>query len=236
MREVLYIIGHNLGHLQEIIEKNILIVIYRCASSQLQETGLQIFPYPTEQSRIQSSTSVKPDEHSSTVASFPVGVTVALPDSILFLEDPHVARWDPFGEQITPHMCSISYSLLYSYVSILTHICYCTLFSAGQHWRADCISEASYDAETRSISFKMDTFYAFTLLQESYANMPFQSWELRPLGQDSALFTITGALIEVCITVKAREALSKNTHEYLFIFNIHIYLRFICDPGRQKRS
>ncbi|KAL0195992.1 hypothetical protein M9458_009564, partial [Cirrhinus mrigala] len=51
----------------------------------LQETGLQIFPYPTEQL----------DEHSSTVASFPVGVTVALPDSVLFLEDPHVARWDP---------------------------------------------------------------------------------------------------------------------------------------------
>ncbi|XP_050963039.1 dynein axonemal intermediate chain 7 [Labeo rohita] len=140
---------------------------------ELQETGLQIFPHPTEQSRIQSSTSVKPDEHSSTVASFPVGVTVALPDSILFLEDPHVARWDPFG----------------------------------QHWRADCISEASYDAETRSISFKMDTFYAFTLLQESYANMPFQSWELRPLGQDSALFTITGALIEVCITVKGKQCM-----------------------------
>lgn len=42
--------------------------------------------------------------------------------------------------------------------------------------------------------------------------MPFQSWELRPLHQDSALFTITGALIEVSITVKAREALYKNTH------------------------
>lgn len=52
----------------------------------------------------------------------------------------------------------------------------------------------------------MNAFYAFTLLQESYANMPFQSWELRPLGQDSALFTITGALTEVSITIKAREA------------------------------
>ncbi|KAK2892757.1 hypothetical protein Q8A67_012745 [Cirrhinus molitorella] len=140
---------------------------------ELLETGLQVFLYPTEQSRVQSSTSVRPDEHSSTAASFPVGVTVALPDSILFLEDPHVARWDPIG----------------------------------QHWRADCISEASYDTETRSISFKMDTFCAFTFLQESYANMPFQSWELRPLGQDSALFTITGALIEVSITVKGKQCM-----------------------------
>ncbi|XP_016390326.1 protein CASC1-like [Sinocyclocheilus rhinocerous] len=140
---------------------------------ELLETGLQVFPYSTEQSRPQSSTSVRLDEHSSTVASLPVGVTVALPDSILFLEDPHVARWDPIG----------------------------------QHWRADCISEASYDAETRSISFKMNAFYAFTLLQESYTNMPFQSWELRPLGQDSALFTITGALIEVSITVKGKQCM-----------------------------
>lgn len=93
---------------------------------------------------------------------------------------------------------------------------YCIPVSAGQHWRADCISEASYDAETRSISFKMDAFYAFTLLQESYTNMPFQSWELRPLGLDSALFTITGALIEVSITVKARDALSKK-YTYLII-------------------
>ncbi|KAF4114651.1 dynein axonemal intermediate chain 7 isoform X3 [Onychostoma macrolepis] len=140
---------------------------------ELLETGLQVFPYPTEQSCAQSSTSVRLDEHSSTVASLPVGVTVALPDSILFLEDPHVARWDPIG----------------------------------QHWRADFISEASYDAETRSISFEMNAFYAFTLLQESYINMPFQSWELRPLGQDSALFTITGALIEVSITVKGKQCM-----------------------------
>ncbi|KTF73035.1 hypothetical protein cypCar_00020690 [Cyprinus carpio] len=40
----------------------------------------------------------------------------------------------------------------------------------GQHWWADCISEASYDAETHSISFKMNAFYAFTLLQESYSH------------------------------------------------------------------
>lgn len=76
--------------------------------------------------------------------------------------------------------------------------------SIGQHWKTDCISETSYDQAERKISFKMDSFYAFTLLQDSYANMPFQSWELRPLGQDSALLTITAALTEVSITIKAR--------------------------------
>ncbi|CAB1345768.1 unnamed protein product [Coregonus sp. 'balchen'] len=62
-------------------------------------------------------------------------------------------------------------------------------------WRTPRWPAGTLKAE-RKISFKMDTFYAFTLLQDSYANMPFQSWELRPLGQDSALLTITAALTE----------------------------------------
>lgn len=73
-----------------------------------------------------------------------------------------------------------------------------------QHWKTDCISDMSYDAQARSVSFNMDAFYAFTLMQDMYANMPFQDWELRPLEQDSALLTITGALMEVRITIKVR--------------------------------
>lgn len=69
---------------------------------QLLETGLQIFPYPSEQSRVQSSTSVGLDENGA-VASLPVGVTVALPDSIMFLEEPQVARWDPIGDGSSKH-------------------------------------------------------------------------------------------------------------------------------------
>ena len=72
-----------------------------------------------------------------------------------------------------------------------------------QHWKIDdCISEVLYDESTRSLSFSMDAFYTFTLMQDLYANMPFQDWELRPLGQDLALLSITGALIEVSITIK----------------------------------
>ncbi|KAI4873702.1 hypothetical protein NFI96_023391 [Prochilodus magdalenae] len=134
---------------------------------ELLDKGLQVFPYPPENSQVQGSASGKVDENNT--PSPPVGVTVVLPGDVLFLEEPQVARWDP----------------------------------VGQHWRTDGVTEASYDAEARSISFKMEAFHAFTLLQETYANMPFQSWELRPLGQDSALLTITTALTEVSITVKA---------------------------------
>lgn len=64
--------------------------------------------------------------------------------------------------------------------------------------------ETSYNSEERSVSFKMDSFYAFTLLQETHANMPFQYWELRPQGQDSVTLTITAALTEVSISVQVR--------------------------------
>ena len=84
----------------------------------------------------------------------------------------------------------------------------------GQYWTTDSISEVSYDAAERRISFKMESFCPVSLLQDTYANMPFQGWELRPLEQDSAQLTITGALIEVSIIVKARTHTHAHTHTH----------------------
>ena len=69
----------------------------------------------------------------------------------------------------------------------------------------DGITDVSYEETEAKISFKMDSFQPFVLMQETYANLPFQSWELRPLGQDSALYTVNGALINLSITVQARD-------------------------------
>ncbi|KAL0962643.1 hypothetical protein UPYG_G00343190 [Umbra pygmaea] len=145
---------------------------------ELLDTGLELFPYPTEQSNIQGSATMKLGE-SGGQASPPVGVTITVPDFVLFLEDPLVARWD----------------------------------AAVQQWKTDCINETSYNEAEQNISFKMDAFYTFTLLQDLYANMPFQSWELRPLGQDTAQFTITAALIEVNITVKGNKCMLQSDQE-----------------------
>lgn len=68
----------------------------------------------------------------------------------------------------------------------------------------DGITDVSYEEAEAKISFKMDSFQAFVLMQETYANLPFQSWELRPLGQDSALFNINGSLIDLSITIQVR--------------------------------
>lgn len=98
-----------------------------------------------------------------------------------------------------------------------------------QHWKTDCISDVAYDVQAKSVSFNMDAFYAFTLMQDMYANMPFQDWELRPLGPNSAMLTITGALMEVKITVKVGPHTVHSQHRtimyisYYFEFKICVF-------------
>lgn len=69
----------------------------------------------------------------------------------------------------------------------------------------DGITDVCYEEAEAKISFSMDSFHAFVLMQDTYANLPFQSWELRPLGQDSAIFTINGAPVDLSITIHARD-------------------------------
>lgn len=59
----------------------------------------------------------------------------------------------------------------------------------------------------------MASFQPLVLLQETYANFPFQSWELRPLGQDVALFTINGALIDLSIKIQVTDHTNTETGE-----------------------
>lgn len=76
------------------------------------------------------------------------------------------------------------------------------VFQPADQWRMDGITDVSYEEAEDKISFNMDAFHAFVLMQDTYANLPFQSWELRPLDQDSVLFTINGALIDLSITIQ----------------------------------
>ncbi|XP_010736517.3 dynein axonemal intermediate chain 7 isoform X2 [Larimichthys crocea] len=131
---------------------------------QVLNKGLQVFPYPVENSNAD-------DKEALTCP--PIGVSVTLPDSVVFLETPRVARWD----------------------------------AAGKQWRMDGITDILYEEEEAKISFKMDSFQAFVLMQETYVNFPFQSWELRPSGQDSAVFTINGALIDLSITIQGNQCM-----------------------------
>ncbi|XP_038125819.1 dynein intermediate chain CFAP94, axonemal isoform X2 [Cyprinodon tularosa] len=74
--------------------------------------------------------------------------------------------------------------------------------AGDKQWRWDGITDVSYEKAEAKISFKMETFQTFALMQKTYANLPFQGWELQPLGQDSLLFTIKGAIFDITITIK----------------------------------
>ncbi|KAG7456220.1 hypothetical protein MATL_G00249340 [Megalops atlanticus] len=141
-------------------------LVSRWEMRELKDSGLQPFPYPA-QPQTQNTISGKED------TSAPIGVSIKAPDSVVFLEDPLVARWDPTVLQ----------------------------------WRTDCITGTTYDAATKTVSFKTSAFHTFALLQDAHANMPFQSWELRPLGLNSAQLTITAAVSEVSIIIKDNQCM-----------------------------
>lgn len=68
----------------------------------------------------------------------------------------------------------------------------------------------------------MASFRPLVLLQETYANFPFQSWELRPLGQDVALFTINGALITLSIKIQVTDNDSRRISQRDYSFFLHL--------------
>lgn len=159
---------------------------------QLMDQGLQAFPYPPETPDM--------DGEEQLSSSSRVGVSVALPDSVIFLETPQVARWDDAGKPPPPSLELVQTELIRHHQKLKR------FFHPGKQWRLDGIGDVAYDKDEAKISVKMASFQPLVLLQETYANFPFQSWELRPLGQDVALFTIRGALIELSIEIQVTDA------------------------------
>uniref|UniRef100_U3J8P4 Dynein axonemal intermediate chain 7 n=1 Tax=Anas platyrhynchos platyrhynchos TaxID=8840 RepID=U3J8P4_ANAPP len=72
---------------------------------------------------------------------------------------------------------------------------------AGQQWRTDGISNITYETQ-KSITFEMGAFHTIALLQNVHLNMPYQAWELRPIGINEALLTVTTVFAEVQIQIK----------------------------------
>ncbi|XP_041637248.1 dynein intermediate chain CFAP94, axonemal [Cheilinus undulatus] len=150
--------------------------------------GLQVFPYPGKSSS---------SDENDTLSCPPVGVTVTLPETVIFLETPQVACWD----------------------------------AAEKQWRMDGTTDVSYEGAEAKMSFKMDSFKAFVLMQETYANFPFQRWELRPLDQNSALFTVSGALTDVSIMIKGNQCMLQAEQERGLS---HLKEKWMSGPALQR--
>ncbi|XP_066856671.1 dynein axonemal intermediate chain 7 isoform X6 [Anser cygnoides] len=121
---------------------------------ELLDIGLEAYRYPPEES--------------DDAPYPPIQITLRLSDSVIYCEEPVIARWDP----------------------------------AGQQWRTDGISNITYETQ-KSITFEMGAFYTIALLQNVHLNMPYQAWELRPMGINEALLTVTTVFAEVQIQIKA---------------------------------
>ncbi|XP_029456007.1 protein CASC1 [Rhinatrema bivittatum] len=72
----------------------------------------------------------------------------------------------------------------------------------GKNWRTDYITNKKYNTKDKKLSFRMNSFYTFTLIQNSHINMPYQSWELRPKDVNTVEFIITSAFIEAQLEIK----------------------------------
>ncbi|XP_029420813.1 protein CASC1 isoform X2 [Nannospalax galili] len=72
----------------------------------------------------------------------------------------------------------------------------------GKIWRTDGISNIFYNREERLITFGLETFGPVTLIQDTHINMPYQSWELRPLGMNKVLLSVTTLFAEIQIHIK----------------------------------
>ncbi|XP_062931838.1 dynein axonemal intermediate chain 7 [Cynocephalus volans] len=72
----------------------------------------------------------------------------------------------------------------------------------GKRWKTDGISKVSYNPEERLVTFSLETFGPVTLIQDTHINMPYQSWELRPLGVNMVLLTVTTVFTEIQIQIK----------------------------------
>ncbi|KAM5173177.1 dynein axonemal intermediate chain 7 [Mantella aurantiaca] len=135
---------------------------------QLVEGGLQKQPYPQE-SLLSTSLGVSLQEKDMEgLSSPPVGISITIPNDVIFFEEPQVARWDP----------------------------------ESKNWKTDVIMSKIYHTEQRQLSFKMDAFHTFTLIQEAHLNMPYESWELKPNGMNEVSLMITSAFIDIHIEIK----------------------------------
>lgn len=62
-----------------------------------------------------------------------------------------------------------------------------------------------YNRENRLLTFSIDTLGPVTLIQDAHVNMPYQSWELSPLGMNKALLMVKTVFIELQIHIKVSD-------------------------------
>ncbi|XP_044533419.1 dynein axonemal intermediate chain 7 [Gracilinanus agilis] len=77
----------------------------------------------------------------------------------------------------------------------------------GKAWRTDGFISLFYDMAERSISFSLETVYPVTLIQDTHIHMPYESWELRPVGDDEVILNVTTTFTDIDIHIKESQCM-----------------------------
>lgn len=98
------------------------------------------------------------------------------------------------------------------------------LYYKGKYWRTDGISEVYYSPEERLVSFSLEVFGPISLMQDTHINMPYQSWELRPLDVNKALLIVTTVFTELQIQIQVSSCSSKSLDVTALLMVIDVYI------------
>eukprot|EP00794_Sanderia_malayensis_P018301 gene18300-20124_t len=90
----------------------------------------------------------------------------------------------------------------------------------SRHWKLDKFLDVTYDSDSRTISFKTATFGPMAMIQDLYLNMPFQSWEVRPLALSNCVISVIAATVDVEIEIKDSKCCLRKPDEYKELENL----------------
>ncbi|XP_020820727.1 dynein axonemal intermediate chain 7 isoform X3 [Phascolarctos cinereus] len=79
--------------------------------------------------------------------------------------------------------------------------------SEGKGWRTDGFISLYYNMKERIMSFSVESVYPITLIQDNHIHMPYESWELRPLGLNEAVLNITTTFTDIDIQIKDNQCM-----------------------------
>jgi hypothetical protein len=69
-------------------------------------------------------------------------------------------------------------------------------------WVEDGVTDATFDEESRLLSFHTTQLQSIAMIQPRYLDLPISKWSIRPTGPSRAIFSVTGSRFQINIEVK----------------------------------
>lgn len=73
-------------------------------------------------------------------------------------------------------------------------------------WRTKGTQDPQFDMEEKTVTFQIFYFCPFALMVDQYANMPYVSWQMLPVGNNHTLLTIEGGVTQISVQIKGENS------------------------------